>query len=46
MKLFGCGNTWKIELDSENNFPSQLWLSHNKGIKIVSVTGPGKTLKE
>jgi hypothetical protein len=44
MMLFGCGNAWKIEFNT--NLPSTLNLKHNRNeYVIVPVTGHGKILK-
>jgi hypothetical protein len=46
MRLFGCGNAWKFEFDT--NFPSTLNLKHNNGNEFVPVpvTGCGRTIKK
>jgi hypothetical protein len=45
MTLFGRGNAWKFEFDT--NFPSTLNLKHNGNELVpVAVTGRGKTIKK
>jgi hypothetical protein len=47
MFLFGRGNAWKIEFDSEDNIPSTLNLKHYGNEFVpVTVTGQGKTIKK
>jgi len=47
MMLFGRGNAWKIEFDSEDNIPSTLNLKHYGNEFVpVTVTGQGKTIKK
>jgi hypothetical protein len=46
MYLFGCGNAWKIEFNSKDNFPSKLQLNHNKGSTLVAVAGRGESVKK
>jgi hypothetical protein len=47
LMLFGRGNAWKIEFDSEDNIPSTLNLKHNGNELVpVAVTGRGKTIKK
>jgi hypothetical protein len=47
MMLFGRGNAWKIEFDSEDNIPSTLNLKHyGHEFVPVSVTGRSKTIKK
>jgi hypothetical protein len=47
MYLFGRGNAWKIEFDSEDNIPSTLNLKHYGNEFVpVTVTGQGKTIKK
>jgi hypothetical protein len=47
MMLFGRGNAWKIEFNSEDNIPSTLNLKHyGHEFVPVSVTGRSKTIKK